>query len=308
MAEVTGKDESPAQRSQVELPLGEAMTIAECYGIASARRVQVVVIAGAVKSGKTTLIASLFHSFQRGPLCDYPFAGSQTLIGFDQRCHDARTVSNRSRQAMERTKRREERALLHLQVRPQADMSRSIDLLLTDLSGEDFEDAKNSLDECRSVPLIKRADHFVLLVDGERLSNNDTRQGAKNEAQMLLRCCLEAGQLGSRSLVDVLISKWDILSTSQAADSAIAFSNAMQQSITNQFASRLGRLRFHNIAVRPDTSEFELGHGLDQVFPCWLEETPDNVLARIPFIPNVNAHCEFDQFLRRSTRSYVSTE
>lgn len=308
MAETPANDEIPTQPQEVELPLGQALTIPECYQIASARRVQLVVIAGAVKSGKTTLIASLFHSFQRGPLGGYLFAGSKTLIGFDQRCHDARTASNRYRQAMERTKSREERALLHLRVRPEVDMSRSIDLLLTDLSGEDFKDATNSIEECQSVPLIKRADHFVLLVDGERLSSNDSRQGARNEAQMLLRCCLDAGQLGNRSLVDVVISKWDILSTSEAAANAEAFTEAMGESLSKQFAKRLGRLRFHKIAARPDTCEFVLGNGLDELWPSWLEETPNSVLPWVPTKRKAPAYCEFDRFDQRLENQKVSAQ
>src|SRR5664280_2888465 len=49
----------------IDLPLGDALTLSESLHITRAQRTQLVVIAGAVGSGKTTLIATLFHLFQR---------------------------------------------------------------------------------------------------------------------------------------------------------------------------------------------------------------------------------------------------
>ena len=125
---------------------------------------------------------------------------------------------------------------------------------------------------------------------------------------MLLRCCLDAGQLGNRSLVDVVITKWDILSISEAAADAEAFTKTMGESLSKQFAERLGRLRLHNIAARPDTSDFVLGYGLDQLCPSWLEETPNSVLPWVPVKRNAPTYCEFDRFDQRLQNQKLSTQ
>ncbi len=178
----------------VDLPLGEALTVRESLPITLARRTQLLLIAGTVGSGKTTLITSLFHLFERGPFAGYLFAGSDTLIGFDWRCHLARTASGASKANTERTKRGEDRELLHLRLRKKGCTTPPTDVLISDLTGEKYVDAKDSIDECRRLPLLRRADHFVLLIDSSKLSKPDARQRAKNNAIMLLRTCLDADQ------------------------------------------------------------------------------------------------------------------
>jgi len=59
-------DDEPVD-SFIDLPRGQALTTSEASQISSAKRSQLIVIAGEVKSGKTTLLTSLFHCFQKGP-------------------------------------------------------------------------------------------------------------------------------------------------------------------------------------------------------------------------------------------------
>ena len=82
---VGSEDTSNEVDELMDIHHGEALTCTECTAITFENRTQIVLIAGPAKSGKTTLIASLFHLFQRGPFLDYRFAGSQTLRGFDMR-------------------------------------------------------------------------------------------------------------------------------------------------------------------------------------------------------------------------------
>ncbi|MCB0336063.1 MAG: hypothetical protein KDD62_07140, partial [Bdellovibrionales bacterium] len=66
----------------IDLPSGEALTLLETRRITANSRVQLILLVGAVDSGKSSLIAGLFHMFQRGTIGDYFFAGSESLIGF----------------------------------------------------------------------------------------------------------------------------------------------------------------------------------------------------------------------------------
>jgi hypothetical protein len=259
----------------------------------------VILIAGAVGSGKTTLIASIFHCFQRGPFAGYLFAGSDTLPGFDERCHLARTASGRSSADTERTKAGVDRKLLHLRVRATYADAPIRNLLIADLSGEHYQNAKDSVDECRSLPLIRRADHFVLLVDGAKLVKPDQRQSAKNDAIMLLRSCLDAGQLGQRSLVDVLFSKWDLIDASEDTRENAAYADQVEVSIKQQFESRFSRLRFFRIAARRETGDFPIGYGVAEAFSLWVEDTSEKVVPTNIKLHELEEMPEFDRYQKR---------
>jgi hypothetical protein len=285
--------------SVVELPLGEALTLGESLHITRARRVQLVVIAGAVGAGKTTLMAALFHLFQKGSFAGYLFAGSETLLGFDRRCYLARTASGRSTPNTERTHPGEERQLLHLRVRRHDLQAPARDVLLSDLSGEDYREAKDSVEECKRLPLLKRADHFVLLIDASQLAQLDSRQRARNEATALLGTCLDAGQLGKFTFVDVLLSKWDLVNTGDSE--TVRFIEELEQLLKRQYARRVGRLRSMRVAARPGLGD-SLGHGLDQVFPSWVEDHAVPVCQDGRLASPGDYTTEFDRYLKRRPR------
>lgn len=292
----SGAESTSPTPSVVALPPGDALTPQEASRLTIARRCQLIVIAGPADSGKTTLITTLFHLFQKGSYAGYLFAGSETLVGFDKRCHLARITSGGDRADTDRTIPGESRHLLHLRLR-QESLESLKDILISDVSGEEFREAKNSIDECRRLPLLRRADHFVLLIDGHKLAQLASRHGVRSDAMMLLQCCLDAGQLGSMSFVDVLFSKWDLVEQSDSTDTA-EFASAIEQNIAQRFGQRFARIRFARIAARPDTNALPLGHGLDAVFPSWVEQRSP-VQSDLPALEFSDLATEFDRFLLR---------
>lgn len=297
--EATESNENQIQEDSIDLLPGRALTTQEAFRITSATQTKLILIAGAVGSGKTTLIASIFHCFQNGSFGDYLFAGSDTLLGFDERCHLARTASGRSTANTERTKAGVDRKFLHLRVRAKDADAPIRNVLIVDLSGEHYRDAKDSVDECRRLPLIRRADHFVQLVDGGKLVQPDQRQSTKNDAIMLLRSCLDAGQLDRKSFVDVLFSKWDLIDTSENKTENMAFVKQVEASMKRHFKSRFGRLRFFRIAARRDKGDLPIGYGVDVPFSSWVEETPEKVLSAPVRLHEPKDISEFDHFLKR---------
>ncbi len=154
-----------------DLPTGDKLTVDTCKIVTHATRARMVVIAGREGSGKTTLLASIYDEFQNGPFAGYNFAGSRTLPGFERRCFLSRISSGRQTPDTERSKGAFGETLLHLRVRV-ADNSEPIrDLLFTDLAGEDFRQAMNSTEFCQKLEIVHRADHFVLLIDGEKINS-----------------------------------------------------------------------------------------------------------------------------------------
>ncbi len=176
---MTEPPEQDARAEFLELPSGKGLTLDAAKQFTRSHFAQLILFAGTANSGKTTLLASIYLLFQKGPLAGYLFAGSDTLVGFETRTYNARTASKRDSPTTPRTIVPEH---LHLAIR-KANLSEPImDLLLCDLSGEDFREAKDSSDACRQMQLIRRADIFVLLVDGEKLAAPESRRRAEKRS------------------------------------------------------------------------------------------------------------------------------
>ncbi len=269
------QESSIAKSGFSDLPHGEAMKFSETYRITASKRANLILLAGEVGSGKTTLLSSLFHLYQRGPYAGYLFAGSDTLIGFERRCHPARTSSENAAPETHRTLRGNTKSFLHLRLRDKKIKYCSRELLIVDLSGEDFAEASHSVEDAKRLVFIQRADHFVLLIDGDKIANSTSRRSAKNKAMMLLRTLSDSGILTGDSNVDIVLSKWDIVHSRLPEDpSHQMFIDELNSDIDKKYGKRFARIRFFNIAARPSvtSSDIPLGYGLEQVLPSWIED------------------------------------
>jgi hypothetical protein len=275
----------------LDLPSGKGLSLEDAKEITRSRFTRVVLFAGTVKSGKTTLLASLYLLFQRGAFADYLFAGSRTLVGFETRTYLARTASKRETPTTPRTVVSEH---LHLLVRKKDLSEPAQDLLLCDLSGEDFREAKDSSDACRRMGLIRRADIFVLLIDGEKLTVPETRRRAKNDPSTLLRNCLDNSMLSESSTVDVMFTKWDIMESRDDKDAIVTFVQSIEEEFTRQFSPRLRRLRISRVAAQPFEAQLPPGYGLTDVFPYWVKPEHQFRIERTRLA--VQPTSEYDRF------------
>jgi len=255
----------------INLPSGSDLTPEAGGRIAAACLTRLVLLAGEAESGKTTLLATIYEKFNEGDFADLVFAGSATLVGWEKRCHLARVASGAEKADTERTLGLQQR-LLHLRVRDKSLAEPPQDLLLTDLSGEAFKLIKDSTDECQKLGMLKRADHFVLLVDGRKLAARGARHEAQNNGMALLRSCVDAGMVGSNSFVDVVFSKYDLLAPVDRDTSE--FLKHIVDTIKRRFERRLGRLRFHNVAARPKSGTIEYAFGIPDLLRSWTEDSP----------------------------------
>lgn len=280
----------------LDLPQGRGLKAAETSSITRRSLTSVILFAGTADCGKTTLLASIYLLFQRGPFAGYNFAGSDTLVGFEDRVSLARTASGRDTPATPRTSISE---FLHLRVR-RDDFSQPVrEVILCDLWGEDFREAKDSSEACRKLGIIQTAHRFVLLIDGGKLAKKGARQSAKNEPLMLLRSCLETEMLGCRSDVDVLFTKWDVVASSKESREISDFAQHVEDEIRRRIGNRVGRLHFARVASHPFGGSFSLGHGLAELFPSWVEaawqERPEEAVLRKEAV----SFNEFDRYCRR---------
>jgi hypothetical protein len=284
----------------LDLPEGADLDLAAAERVARAGLTRVVLIAGAPDSGKTTLLAALYESFQRGPFAGYLFAGSETLPALERRCHLGRIDSGRAAAETARTLAGGGQRWLHLRVRAARDGGAVRELLVTEIAGDTFRLAKDSSDECQRLTISRRADHFVILVDGGKLLQRPSRLAAANDPAMTLRSLLDAEMLGRRSFVDVVFTKWDLVLGSPAAAEIDEFVGAFAEKTRQHCQPRLGRVRFARVAVRPAAgAAVAYGHGLGDLFRAWVEDSAAFASSAREPVSLPEGASEFDRFLWR---------
>jgi energy-coupling factor transporter ATP-binding protein EcfA2 len=270
---LASKSVAPAVPDLIDLPSGKELDEASAAKLEVARPVRLVVVAGPVGCGKTTLLTSLYELFQWKTVSGYAFAWSDTLPAFERRCYLSRIASERSMQDTERTPYGEVR-YLHLRVSSQDLPLGELDLLFTDVSGESFERARDSTLECQRLGFLSQAHHFLLLMDCEKLVRKEKRWEVAHDSMTLLRSCLDSGMLASNSLINVLWTKFDYFEAVKSPENA-KFLVQLRGEIEKEFGARVGRLSFSEVAARPtQVATLKFGHGLAELLKYWLSSSP----------------------------------
>lgn len=262
---------------KLSLYSGQALTLVEANALAAQHKVDVIVLAGPADSGKTTFCNSLYQQFLNGSFAGYLFAGSKTLLGFEQRCHLSRIDSMRLKSDTERTKTTAEDLLLHLSVQDTKFRHPPLHFLLSDLSGELFDAARQSNEAFLQIPLMRSAARLVILFDGEKLADLDRRLSAKQEVLTLLRTVVETGVLWPGASVDILFTKQDLVLRANSKGVAQAFQDRIESEISGGYGSSFDELTFHRIASRSEIAAIPDAFGLDHVFRKWVERKPPKI-------------------------------
>jgi hypothetical protein len=299
-SEPAAKETSPPESELIDLPSGGELSEQDAVAIERAVPTRLVVVAGPAGCGKTTLIISLYELFQWQHVSGYLFAGSRTLPGFERRCFDSRIASERDRAETRRTRYADDEAhYLHLAVARIADVRLRIDFLFTDLSGESFERARDSTTECQQLSFLRRTEHFIVLLDGEKFTEPAKRWAIIQEAQLLLRSCLDSGMLGKNTFIEVMMAKFDYFEVASDRSECDAAYTAMQNDFRARFENRLGRLIFSETAARPlPNRNLDFGHGLSGLLERLVGSTPRNRAMQLTPISVTGAR-EADAFLTR---------
>ncbi len=265
----------------IDLASGNELDAVAAAELQRGRLVRLIVVAGLVDAGKTTLVTTLHDLFQDGEIGDYAFSWSETLPAFERRCHASRIASERAVADTLRTPYGEVR-YLHLQISGPELRDGRLDLLFTDVSGETFERARDSIAECQQLDFLKMADHFLLLIDCEKIINVKLRNSVIHDATALLQSCLDSGMLQPTCFVNVLWTKYDfIVAANNSGDTS--FINGATEEFQKLFGSRLGKLSFRTVAARPETVDVEFGHGISELLREWATESPrDQTMNLLP--------------------------
>jgi len=285
---VEGTDTPPVgekdKAGYITLYPGTALDVCAARAVTVRNRTHVIALTGAAESGKTTLLTSIYQKYQQGAFGGFLFSGSDTLLGFEERSHDSRLCSGRANAVTPRTPLEVDYRFLHLCVRPDApNVAGSTEILFTDVSGEMYHAMRDSASECKKHVVLKRADHFVLLLDMARFVIPKKRFHVISEGQQLLRSCLEVEMLDHSSQVDVLFSKWDYSVQIGGPDpqGCPCVADCVQK-YEDQFKDEFARMRFCYVAARPDpalNTSLSDAHGVEELWASWVKDGRDHCRA-----------------------------
>lgn len=250
------EDEAEAETGTsdyIATSLGAALDSSQCDAFLRRSKALVVAVVAGPEVGKTTLLSTIYELARRGEIDRVEFAGSETILGFERRCHLSRASSLLSVPDTPRT-RVNGPQFLHLRLLIE---EQYVDLLMADRPGENYTKAIESPVVLGSYEEIARADHVLLLVDGERLVNNphSTIAGTRR----LFRGMLENG-LHEEQQVHLVITKVDLF-----VDDDLARLQASADDLRREFQGRTGRhlvhLQMTGARARAGTDSFGEGVG-----------------------------------------------
>ena len=196
---------------------GLALGSVDLTAIAATRRARVVALVGATNAGKTSALVAYFIRLRQGHSVDgMRFAGSFTLLGWDEVARHPEFPPAGTRSFPPHTTSGRSQALLHVRI---ASVSGQLfDVYFTDVPGEWFEEWAFETAEAPGAEWIaERADLFVLLSDTAALQGPE-RGKARSDYQVLAHRVFSVA--GDRVVLPIR-SKSDLGAAPSAIGSAI---------------------------------------------------------------------------------------
>ena len=268
----------PTQIAFEPLPGMAPLEIAEARNFSRRGPCKVVALCGPSDCGKTSLLARLHQLFQAGPLLEFDFAGSQSLPRFEELNWLATVESGASEPKMERSSSQFDNSFLHLAVRS-TETGTYTELFLNDITGETFKKAVASQSECEKLIGLARADHLVILVDGEALATATLRHYQIEQTRDFLQRVIQSAQCGLHTSVHIVTSKLDkLVGSEQVVDK-------MDAEIATLFQALVGKLNFWRIAARPMDGSYPTNDRIKELFASWVRTTyryPEPIPSLIP--------------------------
>lgn len=253
----------------ISLAPGSRLVAADAPDVLRACESRVVAIIGARASGKTSLIASLYALFQDGPVGGRIFAGSNTLLAFEEASHDARAPSARSKTHMERTNRGMF-GFYHLSLwSPNLECT---ELLLGDRAGEEYVETTNDVSDARALHELARADVVTMLVDGERLLDLEKRHNLRSELRMMLQAFKDGDALTGDQRLAIVLTKLDVLRTSAHGERTLTDFMAFVKNTRAMFGDMFSTVDDFRIASWPDhDTAMKRGEGVPALLEFWMQ-------------------------------------
>lgn len=185
---------------------GDALNDQNVNEIVGNETPHVVILVGFPKYGKSTFVASLYHTIlTSGGIGKYRFIDSETIAGFERRAQ-VRKIEHELKDRIDRTPVYADYFLSLLFEHEET--GKRTKLVLSDRSGENYKDYATSESLINDDMALKHASHIVFFLDATKLSSNDFFDVLSDLNQLITRI-KKYGAFGDDKVVDVVFNKID---------------------------------------------------------------------------------------------------
>jgi double-GTPase-like protein len=265
-------EEEPRTAPPVRIWSSEKMLLADLAAFARRRRVRNVALVGEEKVGKTTLLASIYGMYCKGPFADLTFAGSETLLAFARLQSFALLSSGRTSPTVPRTSRRDPVSFFHLALaRARGEV---VDLVIADRSGETYAAARTSTDLIPTLEELRQADRVCFLLDGGRLASKDQRTAYTRHFRQMINALHDNGALACAKDVEILSTKFDITRSGDDDDENVRFLDEYQARIVSDFKAKGLDISSYHICALPKADRSVGIVGMDDMILRWTAPEP----------------------------------
>lgn len=271
----TDEEEEPRTAPPVEIWTSEKLSLGDLAALRRQRQLRTVALVGEEKVGKTTLLASIYGMYCKGPFAGLAFAGSETLLAFARLQSFALVSSGRGSPTVPRTSRRDPLSFFHLALaRTRGDV---VDLVIADRSGETYAAARTSTDLIQTLDELREADRICFLLDGARLASKDHRTAYTRHFRQMINALHDNGALVGPKEIEILSTKFDITSSTSADHKNVEFLDEYQARIVSDFQGKGLGVSSHHICALPKADRSVGIVGLDDLVRRWtaLKSLPD---------------------------------
>jgi hypothetical protein len=134
-----------------------------------------------------------------------------------------------------------------------------------------FEHARDSTTECKEMIFLRRANHFLLLLDSEKGVQSDKRWAMVEDGRGLLRSCVDSDMIGADCMVNIVWSRFDYFIAEGANDEHLLFRTQVEKELRGTFGRLIPNLTFSEVTARPlKAPELGVGHGVPSLFKQWV--------------------------------------
>jgi hypothetical protein len=264
----------------VLLPSGDLLTVDEANGVLRRRGSRVIAVVGPKEAGKTTLIASIYEMFLRGPIGPYRFSSSRTLYAFERSCHPSRALSQNVVPNTERTLLTDVH-FYHLATPKHG--APVIDMLLADRNGEDYRTSTDDPSTASGFIEIARADTITFLVDGRQLLDLTTRSSIAAEALATAQALIDGEAIVGHPRVAIVLTKIDCIKRSARCEPAMRDFRKLVMRFENLYGEAFREIKSFEVAACPADTSLPLGHGVPELLDYWQSESAEPVPPARPY-------------------------
>ena len=233
-----------------------------------------VIVAGDTNSGKTSLIGLSYSAFLQGPVGEWRFAGSRTLLGYEGLVQNHRASAEYDLPDTPHTETKVEE-FYHLDIQSQRD-ERQRRLLFHNVSGERYQDAINKTVDAAKLDLLHRADAIVVMVDGERLLKKALAAQATTRLMDVLSALAQAKHLETNQPVQIVISRWDLVVNAGVQEQVNSQLSVIRERMVQGLAEFgvKSPISVYPVACVTHHAETAFGFGFREVLEAWLALRP----------------------------------